>query len=1282
MNYAPYWDIFHRYQTAKAIAETLDLLPENWNFTPIGDRKAPYRDNWQNEELAREHIKKCLLHGEEVISKKTGKPYHRYSSGYGLLTGEQSGGLLAIDFDGASAALVWEAIAQGNETPLTVSWTSGKPGRKQLLFQVPEHIREKLREYDFHRAVVTEFNEVKTARHTETVKGKEVEKIDDLLEFRYSNHQSVLPPSYHPDTGSYKWINSPFDVPVALLPEWLYETLINLAKREKQLTEEKLANKQNKERKNPHKTNSYSPSFSNDNNWTDEDWARSYLAAIHPSRFDSYDDWLRIGMACHSVNDNLLYDWDKASQQSSKYKPGECDRKWQSFSNCSSVTIGTLYHYAVADGWVNPLKRLGWIYRDGNSTKNTQKTISKEQWVNIKAVHSFREILNKVLDKPKECLAIVPLKDGIAASGIIQYYPGFLPDWDEYVALGCPKIIYNPKDQLDFYNETELRNYPDTVDQTITGGGKSYAVGLLKRQKTDLILSDQLAWIIALSNISINPKYLLQLILIESIKIEGRNWYFCQSPKNITTPTVRKNYERLIDRTAGDVMDYSKCDDEGNPYIRKAKKSETPDIPANCPFTNVFTLATEELDSFIPGGPDSPVCGRCPFLKNCPFLTTRREQLKANNNIAAHPSQIGSAAVSRDRAIIDEPGKTVETQKLVTVRQRQILESEFLVSQSDHPHKKAIAKLLRMYAATLYEAHQDNFPKYGLNAEKTLEAILKMLVNQDVKMPDFYELKQKISVGKWFKSEEFDFPVNNLDQLASNLAIKIWQRFQDLGECFPHPTISIVEQLINEQIASDYDDNYDVWKIPTIKELVKEFNEIAGNKWDKILAGKQTPEEQEQAIREHGKLNTIRNLLPALYDPFTSLSMNGHGYEVVRKNWRNIKNIKKFKTRLYLDATTPAYVLKRKFLIKHLAVAQQAILPNSCSNLKVEIIDNAGTFGRVPEGGSLPESTFQRWNELAKHLAQLESSCGKVALFGYKGQEGLYSEVLPLIAGTGAMFSDTTGNNRYQDFDCIIAAAEPRENVRQKESEFQSIFGVFPTGKHRAWFQSWYRQRVTEEIIQTIGRLRPSRTDAPKTVYLLAGDCLTAANVAQIAAAFSGCTINRTNVIDICPEAAMKGDRRNRDLLTQAVTLAQEGNLKLEELAGRLELTKGRVSQLVKQATGYGFKQFVKSLILLLDALNNKTKLFSELDPPAQMLAKALEETGLQVGLGQMDAEELAETLNDLTRIVGRKDLIEVLRAVPGLVLREFIRVIFSKMAQMMWEKVANSPPESILIAA
>src|SRR5579883_1520262 len=214
------WDPFHRVHNAKEIVDELIKAPEKLKFTVLQDKR-PLRKNWQEEEpLSRQDIADLILYGQQRTSKK-GNLYRQYWSGYGLRTGEISGGVLAIDCDGSSAQELLRAIA--GEPPVTVSWTSGKPGRYQLLFQVPDKYRSALA--NFKRAVLTEWNGVKTL-HDED--GKPVE----ILEFRYNRSQSCMPPSRHPESGAYSWINSPDTTEIALLPECLCELVLELAEKE------------------------------------------------------------------------------------------------------------------------------------------------------------------------------------------------------------------------------------------------------------------------------------------------------------------------------------------------------------------------------------------------------------------------------------------------------------------------------------------------------------------------------------------------------------------------------------------------------------------------------------------------------------------------------------------------------------------------------------------------------------------------------------------------------------------------------------------------------------------------------------------------------------------------------------------------------------------------------------------------------------------------------------------------------------------------------------------
>jgi len=157
----------------------LEVVPA-WRYCNVrGGEKIPYPAGWQRDPRRIKDIE---------------------SDNVGLLLGPVSGGLVALDFDGASA---WSWFDQriGCALPPTVMWTSGKDSRCQMAFQVPAQY------WDY----------VRTQKITHT--------RDDMIadgegfEFRWTGCQSVVPPSQLADGRQYAWIASPAQTDVAELPD-------------------------------------------------------------------------------------------------------------------------------------------------------------------------------------------------------------------------------------------------------------------------------------------------------------------------------------------------------------------------------------------------------------------------------------------------------------------------------------------------------------------------------------------------------------------------------------------------------------------------------------------------------------------------------------------------------------------------------------------------------------------------------------------------------------------------------------------------------------------------------------------------------------------------------------------------------------------------------------------------------------------------------------------------------------------------------------------------------
>lgn len=203
---------WNRLPNAIAIAKGVDIIPKDWSLTPLNG-KQPYRENWQGEDfIPHSHIKNAITAGV-TATNSSGKEWKRFATGYGLRTGN---GFVAIDIDGSTVHAILEAIS-GGDVPKTLSWTSGKPGRYQMLFYIPNALLGDCE--GFTKTVFTHFGDLHCAS-------------GEQLEIRYERMQSCLPPSMHPETGSYRWINSPADTEVAEAPAWLCEIILNAASAE------------------------------------------------------------------------------------------------------------------------------------------------------------------------------------------------------------------------------------------------------------------------------------------------------------------------------------------------------------------------------------------------------------------------------------------------------------------------------------------------------------------------------------------------------------------------------------------------------------------------------------------------------------------------------------------------------------------------------------------------------------------------------------------------------------------------------------------------------------------------------------------------------------------------------------------------------------------------------------------------------------------------------------------------------------------------------------------
>ena len=187
--------------------KAIDLLragvfPDAWHFVPVAGKET-YIEKWTTRPLSRQ---------ECIDAYKLRTDYR----GVGVVTGAFSGGLIALDIDGHDADLRYKAVSGteyepfGNES--SMSWTSGKPGRRQILYRLPRTVTDELEDVT---TLILRLDGGWHPGHSDTERqaakakgaGSEGEDYQEVV-LRFNKCQSVLPGSPHPEDRKSTRLNS------------------------------------------------------------------------------------------------------------------------------------------------------------------------------------------------------------------------------------------------------------------------------------------------------------------------------------------------------------------------------------------------------------------------------------------------------------------------------------------------------------------------------------------------------------------------------------------------------------------------------------------------------------------------------------------------------------------------------------------------------------------------------------------------------------------------------------------------------------------------------------------------------------------------------------------------------------------------------------------------------------------------------------------------------------------------------------------------------------------
>ena len=309
---------------AEVIDPTRQLqdAPEFWRFTPCNGGKIPINP------VTGCHANDWQLNPYTLIDIAT---LNGNAPAIGLMTGPASL-TLCVDFDGPGSDQTFKHHLNRSvdELPDTLAWTSGRPGRHQRAYLVPEAWLDKLE----YRKLKTEGNGV--------------------VELRWQGQQSVIA-GPHPNKdgdgwGYYYWCPgySPADgMELAEAPEWLLQAMAR-GRSQKTGFLSKVAKD---------KLCEFAGSILYDISRT-----REILTKFATAEQYDYDDWLMVGMVCHYLGAesgqeeecfDLWNDWSAGQSNYHEESDGRsgrelCEYKWSTFdsSKASAKKFGTLLVWA------------------------------------------------------------------------------------------------------------------------------------------------------------------------------------------------------------------------------------------------------------------------------------------------------------------------------------------------------------------------------------------------------------------------------------------------------------------------------------------------------------------------------------------------------------------------------------------------------------------------------------------------------------------------------------------------------------------------------------------------------------------------------------------------------------------------------------------------------------------------------------------------------------------------------------------------------------------------
>ncbi|WP_026796178.1 MULTISPECIES: hypothetical protein [Planktothrix] len=676
---------------------------------------------------------------------------------------------------------------------------------------------------------------------------------------------------------------------------------------------------------------------------------------------------------------------------------------------------------------------------------------------------------------------------------------------------------------------------------------------------------------------------------------KARIFYLSPDHRNPTNATVEANYVDLEARHNGLNYDTDRTTALGKSHVIRAK-NQNPDIPSNCPENQTFlTVAEMGLSAF--GGKDSPICQSCPLLnQGCLFLENRRYTLTNERLIRADINSIHPS--SDDILILDD--LSIENTHQITVEINDVL---MMVGKLQLRADHRLFKILRPILVEIYKgllAVTTEKHRYGISHREVVEL-----------MPTIDELNQLI------------FDLYSDDWLACD---NVWGTpiyHYEMINGIPEATKVIGENFI----------------APSLIDLRNECYKILEN-YAKFINGLQTPEEKQEAIKD----NVIPHWLPALIDCLIgnkriNLRIDNGKLIITKLSKRHRNIIKSAGLSIALDATQNKRDYALSLGISLNEILEVSEVKQSTPNLTIHIIKGMG------QGGKQRRDTMQERINIAINAIAKRHQGQNIGLIDHKSAVANYQDLGHKL---GYWHKDTRGSNQFLNTQVMVSVGHPCPNLGQVAAEYQTLTGYFPTPDQRTGlYGDWVNRKIEAELIQYGGRLRAHLRPTEELHCYFVAD-LDDDTLSAIRLAYPTATVTVEDIYDIAPEAASKGVQTMRGIIEALWSSVKSGVVAtIDDIASQLAITKSGVSKCLKDRLSIGFRTVKKSLLLLLEALNNKSQL-SELDEESKYIAlEYLPNVVRDLENGQITPADVVVEVVNTAKAFGERQFRHILAATP-----------------------------------